>query len=143
MSDHSEYSNPALAVDAFVTREQNGRIQILLVRRGNPPYQDYLALPGGFVDEGASPKDAVLRELGEECGLMGHNVRLADVRGEPGRDPRKHVVSIIYHVDVDEFERPLAGDDAVDAGWFEIGDIINSDEKLAFDHSEILESLLQ
>jgi len=43
-----------------------------------------------------------LRELKEETSLEGNNCRLLDVRGEPDRDPREHIVSIFYLVNVPE-----------------------------------------
>lgn len=130
-------------MDAIVTRQLSGRLQILLVTRGRPPFEGCLALPGGFVDDGESPQDAVLRELREECGMEGANPRLADVRGEPGRDPRKHVVSIIYRVEVSDDAQPVAGDDAAEAAWFDLDEILaSSSHQLAFDHAEILYSLL-
>jgi ADP-ribose pyrophosphatase YjhB (NUDIX family) len=38
----------------------------------------------------------VVRELQEECSINGKNPKLFDVRGEPGRDPRYHIVTIVY-----------------------------------------------
>ena len=75
--------------------------------------------------------------------MEGANPRLADVRGEPGRDPRKHVVSIIYRVEVSDDAQPVAGDDAAEAAWFDLDEILaSSSHQLAFDHAEILYSLL-
>ena len=37
------------------------------------------------------------------------------VAGKPDRDPRKHVVSIVYHVQVNENDAVIAGDDAATA----------------------------
>ena len=60
------YLNPALAVDACV---RNGE-SILLVQRKFPPSAGSWVLPGGFVDQGERPEEAVLRELKEEAGLQ-------------------------------------------------------------------------
>lgn len=42
---------------------------LLVVRRGIPPQQGRLALPGGFIDFGESWQEAGARELFEETGL--------------------------------------------------------------------------
>ena len=62
------------------------------------------------------PEKAVLRgKLAEECGLEGEVVGIMEVRGEPKRDPRGHVVSLVYHVRA--AGKPTAGDDAAQAEW--------------------------
>ena len=78
-SDVMEYRNPALAVDAAGRRGA----EVLLIQRGNEPWKGASALPGGFVDYGEDPRDAVLRELEEETGLKGHIIRLLYSKGEP------------------------------------------------------------
>ena len=105
-SDSMKYRNPALAVDAAVRRGD----EVLLIQRGNEPWKGAWALPGGFVDYGEDPTDAVLRELQEETGLTGEIVRLLDAKGDPNRDPRKHIVSIVYLI---EAEGVPVGADAV------------------------------
>lgn len=65
-------------------------------------------LPGGGVDFGEHPRDAALRELTEETGLVGEIQALADVDSWAGRfgDPRAgdqvdfHAVRILYRVRV-------------------------------------------
>ena len=88
---------------------------VLLITRGRPPFVGHYAFPGGFVDYGEDPKMAVLRELKEECCVDGVEPELITVAGAPDRDPRKHVVSIVYHVSVDPSHEIKAGDDAATA----------------------------
>ena len=76
----------------------NKEQHVLLITRGRPPYQGMYAFPGGFVDYGEDPENACLRELKEECCIEGYKPSLICVAGKPDRDPRKHVVSIVYHV---------------------------------------------
>lgn len=126
------YLNPALAVDACVRKEDS----ILLVQRKFPPSAGSWVLPGGFVDQGERPEVAVLRELIEETGLVGTNPRLLMVMGDPQRDPRKHIVSIVYEVDATGI--PVGGDDAQDARFWPISDILDGRLVLAGDHGEIV-----
>ena len=127
--------NPALAVDAAVKRSDS----ILLIQRKYPPMQGCWGLPGGFVERDEDPLTAVLRELEEETGLIGDNPELLMVMGNPKRDPRKHIVSIVYEVEVEDGE-PQAGDDAADARFWPLEEVLSGQVELAGDHLEIIKN---
>ena len=133
------HRNPALAVDAIALRNSNSGTEVLLIRRGMEPWKGKLAFPGGFVDIGEDPEDAVLRELLEETGVSGSNPEVFTVRGAPFRDPRKHIVSVFYIVNVEGSTKPVAGDDAAEAEWILIE--VLEREDLAGDHIEVIEQL--
>ena len=132
------YSSPSVTVDAVATRVRDGAIEALMIQRGaNPPeWKGKWAFPGGFVDVGEDPLDAVLRELREETGVYGRNPTLLSVLGSPGRDPRKHCVGLFYRVDVDGDSKPSAGDDAVNADWVPLG--MMDAENVAGDHIQVI-----
>ena len=142
-----KYRIPSLTTDAIVLRKHKGdaRHDILLVTRGKDPFKGKLAFPGGFVNYGENPKDGCIRELKEETGLDGKNIELLTVRGEPDRDPRRHVVSIIYIVNVEPNSEPKGGDDARDAKFYDLKTIIEKKKnEMSFDHYSIItEDLVQ
>ena len=131
-----EYRNPALTVDAAVRRGG----EVLLIQRGNEPWKGAWALPGGFVDYGEDPRDAVLRELEEEAGLSGRIVRLLDATGDPERDPRQHIVSIVYLIEAEG--EAVGGDDAADARFWPLDLVLDGELPIAGDHMEILREWL-
>jgi mutator protein MutT len=57
---------PRLAVGAVVLREDGA---VLLVRRAHPPAVGSWTLPGGKVEDGETPEQAIVREIREETGL--------------------------------------------------------------------------
>ena len=59
------FLDPKVAVIGFVTHA--GRL--LLIRRAVRPAKGKWALPGGYMDAGEMPEDALRRELCEEVGL--------------------------------------------------------------------------
>ncbi len=120
--------------DAIVLHED----KLVLVKRKNEPFQGMYALPGGFVELGEIPEEAVVRETLEETGLRVRVERLLGVYGDPGRDPRGHLVSVVYVVRSYEGE-PTPGDDAVDVKLLSKTESI---PKLAADHNLILTDYL-
>ena len=129
---------PLLAVDGIVklfTPEGHFR-GIVLIERKNPPRG--LALPGGFVEVGETVEEAVVREIKEEVGLDFEIERLLGVFSKPDRDPRFHVVSVVFvgHA----VGEPKASSDAKEARVFKLEEI--PWEKLVFDHAEILRKFL-
>jgi len=134
------YHNPALTVDAVAVRGSGEHREVLLIRRGQEPWKGCWAFPGGFVDVGESPEDAIARELFEECNIVGKASEIIAVRGDPERDPRGHIVSIFYRVEVDENSgEPLAGDDAAEAEWVKLSQV--DLENMGADHAEIIKLL--
>eukprot|EP00831_Metopus_contortus_P002784 TRINITY_DN11031_c0_g2_i4.p2 TRINITY_DN11031_c0_g2~~TRINITY_DN11031_c0_g2_i4.p2 ORF type:complete len:117 (-),score=34.60 TRINITY_DN11031_c0_g2_i4:45-395(-) len=83
-----------------------------------------------------------LRELDEECNLKGKNAELVTVAGEPGRDPRKHIVSFVYKVEVDADAKAKAGDDAATAKFYPLREILQKDTSFAFDHFQIIHNYI-
>eukprot|EP01119_Soliformovum_irregulare_P018985 TRINITY_DN5927_c0_g1_i1.p1 TRINITY_DN5927_c0_g1~~TRINITY_DN5927_c0_g1_i1.p1 ORF type:complete len:148 (+),score=31.11 TRINITY_DN5927_c0_g1_i1:53-496(+) len=141
MSDDKEHKKPSVTTDAGVLKVmQDNKIEVLLVKRGRPPFEGKLAFPGGFVDENEDPLKGCVRELKEETSLEGKNPQLIGVYGDPKRDPRGHVISIFYHVDVSNYDDLKGGDDAADASFYPVEKI--KDEDLAFDHAKLLKDLL-
>jgi 8-oxo-dGTP diphosphatase len=124
---------PMLAADALILF----RGGIVLVRRVNPPYEGFYALPGGFVEVGETVEEAAQREAKEETGLEITLLKLVGVYSKPDRDPRGHVVSISY---LAEGRGELAaGSDARSAEVFDPEDL----PPLAFDHATIIRDGLE
>ena len=136
-----DYQNPSVTVDAVATREGAEGLELLMIKRGKEPqeWEGMWAFPGGFVDYGEDPEDAVIRELLEETGVVGKYPLALTILGKPGRDPRKHCVGLFYLVEVDSDSEPVGGDDAIDAQWVPIHQL--EQENVAGDHSEVIELL--
>ena len=77
--------------------------------------------------------------LEEETNLVGTNPELLMVMGDPSRDPRKHIVSIVYSVTAPDGE-PVAGDDAADARFWPLQEVLNGEVPLAGDHLQIIKN---
>jgi len=129
------YPRPAVTVDAVIFRKQNGQEEVLLIQRGNPPFENQWALPGGFVDMDEDLETAAMRELEEETGLKNIPLQQFYAFGAPGRDPRHRTISIAYRGVLDKPQPLQAGDDAKKAKWF----LLDHLPEVAFDHSEIIE----
>jgi ADP-ribose pyrophosphatase YjhB (NUDIX family) len=95
---------PIVAVGAVVVRD--GRV--LLARRGKAPSYGLWSLPGGAVELGERVKEAVRREIGEECGI---EIEVTDVHEVFERVVRDGDGRVQYHyVILDYLARWVSGD---------------------------------
>lgn len=145
------YNPIGLSVDVVILTIHAGELSALLVKRGGHPYKGHWALPGGFVEQDESAEEAALRELREETNidLDGHyHLEQLKTYTAPKRDPRMRVISTAYIALLPEVGAPRGGDDAQEARFFPVQDILepmdeNDRIPLAFDHTEILQDALE
>ncbi|MHA1593836.1 MAG: NUDIX domain-containing protein [Candidatus Baldrarchaeia archaeon] len=128
----SERKRPVLTVDAII-RLEDGRI--VLIKRKNPPFEGWWALPGGIVEYGERVEDAVKREAWEETGIDIKIEKLVGIYSDPNRDPRGHFISICYLCS-GRSEQMRAATDAAEVAAFHPDEIKKL--KLAFDHRKML-----
>ena len=126
----------AVAVDLVILTVRAGALSALLVKRGVPPFEGALALPGGFVLPNEDLIDTATRELVEETGLTvaGHHLEQLASYAAPDRDPRGRVLSVGHLALVPDLPEPQAVSDAAASAWHPVAETAG----LAFDHDRIL-----
>ena len=135
-----DWPRPMVTVDAVVFCADGATTKILLVKRGHEPFKGSWCIPGGFVEMDEELPAAVARELAEETGLAGVELEQMHTFGTIGRDPRGRQITVVFMGVVDaEVPAVKAGDDAVEAGWFDIEKLPN----LAFDHDEVTKMAIE
>ena len=124
MPGSRRYERPSVTVDIVVVTHRAGELQVLLIRRKNPPFTGHWALPGGFVEPNEPLEAAARRELGEETGAEPTHLQQLHTFGDPGRDPRGWTISVAYLalLEPGEAERWQleASSDASEVGWFDL-----------------------
>lgn len=130
------HPHPAVTTDVVLFTIREETLQVLLVRRRNPPFAGQWALPGGFLDPAEDLAACALRELSEETGISDVYLEQLYTFGRPDRDPRERVISVAYYGLAPADRLVLrSGSDASEAAWFAYGAL----PPLAFDHREIVE----
>jgi 8-oxo-dGTP diphosphatase len=140
----SDYPRPSLTADCVVfgvTFESGGpALRVLLIERGEQPFEGAMALPGGFVHIDETIDDAARRELREETGLGDVFLEQLYTFGALDRDPRGRVVSVAYYALVNLADHSVqSGTDARAARWLPVQDA----RGLAFDHDAVLAIALE
>ena len=135
----SGYPAFAVTVDVVVLTVVAGQFQVLLVRRGVPPFEGMWAIPGGFKRPGETLDEAARRELAQETGVEGARLLVQfGAYGDPGRDPRMNVVTVAYLAVRREVAGIVAGTDAAAASLHPVSEVLGGRLRLAFDHDRLV-----
>ncbi|MEP0520146.1 MAG: NUDIX hydrolase [Hyphomicrobiales bacterium] len=127
---------PIVATISAVAHE--GRI--LLVRRANPPDAGCWGFPGGKIEPGETIERAAVRELLEETGVHGEAIRVftaVDAFDNSGTGELRHHFVLIAVLCKWVSGVPVAGDDALDARWFQLDELNDADVALSLDVAKV------
>jgi 8-oxo-dGTP diphosphatase len=137
--DPSQFPAFAVTVDVVILTMSEGTLHVLLVRRGEAPFQGMWAIPGGFKRPHETLDEAAKRELTEETGVDSASLLTQfGAYGDPGRDPRMNVVTVGYLAVLRDVGAIVAGSDAADAALVPVADVLTGAIQLAFDHPRIV-----
>lgn len=132
--------------DAVVV--QSGHV--LLIKRKYNPGKGLWAIPGGYLNQGETINDCILRELVEETSInlqdqiLRRAMATPVVFGAPNRSGRGRIVthaSLIQLDDSKDLPKVTAGDDAEKAWWTPIKDL--SQHNMFEDHYHIIMDLIR
>lgn len=133
-----KYPHPAVTTDCVILTFHEGKLKILLIRRGIEPFKGAWALPGGFLKMDESAEECAVRELREETGVTGCVIRQFHTFSAPGRDPRERVITIAFYA-LMKWQKATGADDAEFADWIPVDAL----PPLAFDHGEIVRMAME
>ncbi|MBQ6846854.1 MAG: NUDIX domain-containing protein [Oscillospiraceae bacterium] len=127
-----DYDRPSIATDIVVfsmhgeeaechRKDAKQKLSLLLIKRGEHPFMNKWALPGGFLKANETIEECALREITEETNLTPVSIMPIGVFSEPDRDPRGRIVSNAFvSVVSEENVKVMSGDDAIAAKWFDV-----------------------
>ena len=129
--DITKYERPSVAVDVAAfsircdeaenyKRDSMQRLSLLLIKRGEHPFKDRWALPGGFLHSDETLEQCALRKITAESRITPAKIMPCGVFSEPDRDPRGWIISHSFvSIMSGEELTAVGGDNAADAKWFD------------------------
>ncbi len=90
------------------------------------------------MEYGETVEEAVVREVYEETGLRTEVASLVGVYSDPDRDPRGHVISLAFALEVIGGEL-LSGSDAAEVGLLDLDSL----PEMGFDHNTIVDDFVR
>ncbi len=137
--DPSQFPPFAVTVDIVILTMSEGMLHVLLVCRGEAPFQGMWAIPGGFKRPTETLDEAARRELREETGVDAASLLTQfGAYGDPERDPRMNVVTVAYLAVLRDLGSVSGGSDAAAAALMPVSAVLNGKVDLAFDHLQIV-----
>jgi len=119
-------------------------LHVLLVCRGEAPFEGMWAIPGGFKRPTETLDEAAKRELAEETGVDAASLLTQfGAYGDTERDPRMNVVTIAYLAVVRDVGAVVGGSDAAAAALIPVSDVLIGNVELAFDHLRIVRDAIE
>jgi 8-oxo-dGTP diphosphatase len=113
------FNNPPTTVQAWIARDG----AYLILKRNEEPFAGEWDLPGGFVEMGESPTEAVVREVAEETGLTVSPTEVVGAFTSEYGDTGRHTVDIAYLCRIEHGEFALDTGEKSDAAWFPLEDM--------------------
>jgi 8-oxo-dGTP diphosphatase len=142
--DPARFPAFAVTVDVVILTMSEGLLQVLLVCRGEAPFEGMWAIPGGFKRPTETLDEAAKRELAEETGVDAESLLTQfGSYGDPERDPRMNVVTIAYLAVLRDVGAVVGGSDAAAAALIPVSDVLNEKIDLAFDHLRIVRDAIE
>jgi len=142
--DPSQFPAFAVTVDVVILTMSEGMLHVLLVCRGEMPFEGMWAIPGGFKRPGETLDEAAKRELSEETGVDATALLTQfGTYGDPGRDPRMNVVTVAYLAVLRDVGAIVGGSDAAAAALLPVSDVLSGKIDLAFDHLQIVRDAIE
>ncbi len=136
-----------VTVDMVLECKYDNEYYVLLIKRKELPGKNMWAVPGGFLDQQETLKEAAYRELYEETNICLDNLpkffKNSFVFDSPSRGSRGRTITHAFNYtlnNVDKLPEVKGGDDAIEAKWVKISDI--DTEMLFEDHAHILHHFL-
>ncbi|HEX4931148.1 MAG TPA: NUDIX domain-containing protein [Gaiellaceae bacterium] len=142
--DPSLFPAFAVTVDVVILTMVERTLNLLLVRRGQEPFEGMWAIPGGFKRPHETLDEAARRELAEETGVdVPSLLTQFGAYGDPGRDPRMNVVTVGYLAVLRDVGAITAGTDAAEADLVPASDVLHGKLPLAFDHLRLVRDAIE
>jgi dTMP kinase len=110
-------------VSIAVFRKHNGKIEILLEKRGYEPCKGEWSFPGGHVEDKESYSQAAIRELEEETGIKASPNGLIEIVRRAKRVPEEHKENVVFAYFQEDGKNPKAMSDAADVKWHKVESI--------------------
>ena len=146
----------SVTTDVVMLRINNDKLQVLLIKRDEEPFNNMWSLPGGFVSENMTFEDTIKAKVKEKTGYSNVYMEQLYTFGEIERDPRGRIISVAYiGLISDDNSFTLTDEKNKETVWatlipqkidgkytFEIK-VCDENISLAFDHATIVSTALE
>lgn len=131
-----DYDVPLTSVDTVIFTIIEEKVHVLITNRKDFPFKSQWAIPGGFIDvkNDSSIEETALRKLKEKTGYQVPYLEQLGAIGNGNRDPRGWSVTVTYFALVNADDVSYDND----SRWCELNSEGFLNEKLAFDHNELI-----